>query len=784
MIDVPSIWHPSPSRQQNQYMAFRSKVHVPVLQIIRIRAFGCDAYRLYVNGEQACEGPARFAKQQPEYDEIELRLPAGEHVIVVIAHYYGVATRITSNQLPAFVQVQLLDERGKELQLHWQCRELDAYLPVKRRVNGQLGWMEYCDIRILPDLLTNDDELWCSVQEVHPWQEGETPHYIRTEVPCKQFTVQSELLEEGRYLNRFGYEHDDPPVRFMLRDLVPVDFEPDGVWLRFDIGKIGLYRPVFVLELTEGTVVEAAYSEYLTDGRVMPVISLSASESCHMDRWIASGGKQTFSTFSPRGFRYLELHIAAPAEVVRLHECSVLQRSYFGPANGDFKCSDSQLNDIWQMCVETLQSCSEDALTDTPTRERGQWLGDAVAVGLEVMGAAYGDLTLIRRSLEQAALCRRSDGMIVGCYPGQIIPVSSYAMLWVSGCLRYHGLTGDLTFMKKHYAAANDVVDFYYGFLTESGIANFTYWDFIDWGHMVAKDEVNIALNVMVWKAIGDLAEWSELLGEAEDAKKRLQQRNLLRDIMRKHMLSGQGLLRTAIPAPSHVAMTDSPEREAGFHANALALRFGFFNGEERLRAVEFIKQHILNCYPNRPDAPRLAHPRANHPQLITPYFAHYSLTALLEAGEDEFVYNQIRECWGWMLQQGATTTLEVFDPRWSHCHAWSGSPAWQLSYYALGLQPVGDGNPFAYRFELHPGSLTHASGVLPIAETPYVIRISWERMEDGILYTCESDQELMITVPNSLPYRIKFTPPLLDNDEDLIVFAAKAFQARIYELA
>ena len=84
---------------------------------------------------------------------------------------------------------------------------------------------------------------------------------------------------------------------------------------------------------------------------------------------------QTLQTFSPRGFRYLELHIANPLVSVDAIIVEAEQRTYFDQPVGSFQCSDPLLNEIWMMGVRTLQSCSEDALTDTPTRERGQWLG-------------------------------------------------------------------------------------------------------------------------------------------------------------------------------------------------------------------------------------------------------------------------------------------------------------------------------------------------------------------------------------------------------------------------
>ncbi|WP_164821456.1 alpha-L-rhamnosidase-related protein [Paenibacillus koleovorans] len=770
MIHVPAFWHPNPSREQNVYVAFQSKLVVTEATQVTLHLFGSDVYRVYCDGIEIGEGPARFTEKWPEYDVFTLDLPEGEHTLTIVAHHYGVVTRITSNKLPAFLQVEAMDAHGP-ITLTWRCRELEAYLPLGRRVNGQLGWAEFCDMRLLPDWCVNaeedasaDEDKWQPVAGKDPWSGREQPQYRPAiGMACRNIPVAADAIDSGSYVNRFGYEMDDPPVRFLLRDLQPT-ISPDGIWYRFDFGKVGLYRPILDLELPEGTKVETGYSEYLTDDRVIPVISLSASASCHVDRWIARGGRQTLSTYSPRGFRFLELHIAAPPSLITVHEVAASQRSYFGSPSGRFVSSDPLLDRIWSLGVETLQSCSEDALTDTPTRERGQWLGDAVAVGVETLSVAYGDLSLIRRSLEQAALCRRDDGMIVGCYPGQIIPVSSFAMLWVAGCMRYYKLSGDKAFLQTQFAAANDVVDFYLSHLTDVGIARFAYWDFIDWGHIVSKEQVNIALNVLTWNALVEVADWAGLLGEDELRQQRIEQRDRLETIIRTKMTTSTGLLRPSIPIGS---VEDEQPSEPGFHANVLALRFGLFRGEERRKAVELVKRHMTNCFPNRQDAPRLAHPAANHPQLITPYFGHFALAALLEDRETDFVLNQYRTCWGWMLEQGATTLLEVFDHRWSHCHAWSACPSWQLSRYFLGFHTSEEGDPFAFEFRLQTGELSYASGTLPIIGTDHTIQISWFRSSEGIHYECVSDHDILVHLPDDLPYRIDFIDENVEASSD-----------------
>jgi hypothetical protein len=103
---------------------------------------------------------------------------------------------------------------------------------------------------------------------------------------------------------------------------------------------------------------------------------------------------------------------------------------------------------------------------------------------------------------------------------------------------------------------------------------------------------------------------------------------------------------------------------------------------------------------------PRNDDPGKFNARLITPYFAHYVMPLFIERGRMDFVLEQFRRCWGgFLLANGRTTWLEVFDTRWSHCHQWSGCPIWQLSRYLLGLHPRFDLGAAHYDFLCQPGS-------------------------------------------------------------------------------
>lgn len=753
MQNVPCIWHPELTETVDVYVLFQCELELAEDTRLAWHLFGSSLYRAYVDGEEALEGPARFAPDAPEYDRLALSLTKGRHLLSVMVHNYGVHTRILLGGIAPFLQTELLDEEGRRLRLAWRCLHVDAFAHTGRRLNPQLGWPERCDMRRYPDPgLRGEGPGWTTAVEIAP-PLGPVALRPKSIPDCLRVPAAARELARGSYSERFGYEDDDIAVRFLSRDL-NTRLPAEGIWLRYDFGAIGLYRPVLRLDVPAGTVIEAGYAETLTDGKVFPVITLSAGASCHVDRWLARAGEQTLTTFSPRGFRYLELHIAAPAEQAAVREVSALRRTTYERTVGAFECDDPLLGRIWQMGADTLLACAEDALVDTPTRERGQWIGDAAAIGMEVMGVTVGELPLIRRSLQQASRRRREDGLAAGLCPGQEAYLTSYALYWISGCLRYARLTGDMSLLREEHATAVDTAELFWRHLTDRGARLPDTWDFLDWGHEVPADHVNVSLNLLLAATLRDLAAWERLIGEEELAARRDEQFATIAGIVRSRYINGAGLPVKSLPAAGDFDAASCP---AGYHATAIALLYGLLPASAKAAAVAALKAHMLQCFPNDPAAPRLAHPSANHDRLITPSFGHYSLQALWEAGEEEFVLEQYRVCWGWMAQEGATTLLEVFDTRWSHCHAWSGAPTWQLSRYTLGLQPDERAGAGHYLLGMRPGGLSRAEGTVPLLHAAGVAEVRWRAMPDGsILQELTTGQALRISPQQGLRWRLR----------------------------
>jgi len=114
--------------------------------------------------------------------------------------------------------------------------------------------------------------------------------------------------------------------------------------------------------------------------------------------------------------------------------------------------------------------------------------------------------------------------------------------------------------------------------------------------------------------------------------------------------------------------------------------------------------------------------------KITTPYMRFYELAALAEIGQQTYVTKEIKDYWGGMLQEGATTFWEQYYPgeegaaRYamygrpfgrSLCHAWGASPLYLIGKYYLGVKPTKPGYS-EYIVEPALGGLQWIEGTVP----------------------------------------------------------------------
>lgn len=725
-LSPPTFWAPGYT-EADSYVLFRGSFQLDIDACLALSHTGASFYRGYFRGEEIFEGPPRYALDFPEYQTDELFFQAGEHQIFIEAHHEGISTRISKATNP-FIWCRLSGPNSLVVDIKWKCLQLVSNRKAYCRTNPQSGWMEFRDTRLEPKgwmMAEVDDSAWLK------------PEYGVSNLPVPVAAEISNLISErilipvnghGSLCSVSGSTADQAVSNFFNRELRCDHLNATGFWFRYDLGRVRIGRPSITLDFPAGTVVEIASAEFLTNGRVNPEINSFPERSFNLDRFVLRGGLQTITSFHPRAGRFVEVHVLQVKELGNAGDFNFIQRAYHEPTKGEFSCGEDLLERIWMTGIETYLACSEDALIDNPGRERAQWIGDVPSVSLEISSVAFHDFRLIRRVLIQATRCARDDGLVAAVTPGVSDHITDYASQWVVAVADYLRHTGDHLLLETLWPAAIKNMNALFAHFSNSGIDCNQGSNFGKIKCLLEEGSCDHTGILHFLNGLRAMVKWGGKIGE--DCSRYVWMHDQLEATLKRvlQLLKNKELVRCF-----------------GYHGLVLACGLDLV---DRKGILEFLKDHWRACFPANQNRSSIANPLKPKEGLITPYIAHYLFPLFIENGDMDFVIEQFRDCWGWMLEDGRTTWMEVFDTRWSHCHIRSGCPTWQLTRYALGLFPRYDLGLGVFELKFFPGSLSHAKGRIPFAEKGW-IDINWARDGRSVQYFIAVNEPITLLLPN-----------------------------------
>ncbi len=560
----------------------------------------------------------------------------------------------------------------------------------------------------LPWPLVSPDDLPAELGAWRPW-----PRDRDAGTPCRQ-----------RAWKRFERLPGDPALAGDVPNLtvnVPAAARRVGarsLALLFDFGGEMLGRPVIDCSAAAGTTIDLSYTERLLPDGSADVHSRHFVEM--VERYTARQGRQTWQTFHPRGFRYLELLVTGDLERFELHRLELTRALYPVESVGSFECSDPLLNEVWHLGPPTLRACMEDAYLDCPWRERGLYVGDFL-VEYQANRAAFGDAALFRRSIELFFEGQGDNGFIRpgahGLPPGRH---PDYTAILVEALWTYWATTGDLKFVGEHAARLERLLDAMDAWRTaDSPLVDASdLKPYVDLSHL-DRGGVCCTVNCFVQRAYAAGADLLGRLDRREASSRHAGRADELAEAIREAFWDE----RRGVFLDRRAGDVDEPEPSVA--SNALAIVFGMATPEQAGRAGDWLSEAMANNF-------RVVPPTDNADCNVTSYFSYYALRALYALGRAEPAERFMRAYWGRMLGHGAWTAWEYFVDRTtaSRCHAWSASPTHYLSERVLGVRLAEAGSPQRVVIDPTPGTLTWARGVYPHAAGP--IRVSWRRSPSG----------------------------------------------------
>lgn len=530
-------------------------------------------------------------------------------------------------------------------------------------------------------------------------------------LPAKAMFLEDPTWQfQNRQVVRDGRSRVGNPSGLMYNnaDATVVQPDPDGdVELLYDLGEQNCGYYYLDLHAEAGVCVDVFGVEYLTpDGRIQ-----HSWGNRNGLRYITKAGVNRFTSLKRRSGRYLFVTLRNQKAPVTLRNLTLVESTYPVHYAGSFACSDSRLNEIWDISTRTLKLCMEDTYTDCPLYEQTHWVGDARNESLLAYGV-FGAADLARRCIDITA--QSLDRYpIAGCQTpsGWDVLLPAWSFLWGISTWDYYWYTGDKEFLRGIYPSVIRNLQGAEKFVNDRDLFSGPFWNFFDWVNIDQGPKTVLHNSLFIVGAIDAALKEAEVLGDTTHVA--------WLEAFRARLV--KGINRLWDPAkqayPDSIRDDGSVSPSICQHTSFLSLLYDVVDPANAAAA----RKNLLE-------------PPAGMVKPGSPFAVLYLYEAFEKLGLEDEILKDIYKNYLPMVEAGATTVWESFPsgttggggfPTRSHCHAWSSAPTRFLNRILLGVKETAPGGT---AFVLSPrlGGLEWARGSVATARGP--ITVSWKR--------------------------------------------------------
>ena len=333
----------------------------------------------------------------------------------------------------------------------------------------------------------------------------------------------------------------------------------------------------------------------------------------------------------------------------------------------DFQAQSPYLKRLDQVACRTLHNCMQTVFEDGPKRDRRLWMGDLRIQALTNY-QTYKKSSLVKACLYLFAALPMEDGKVGACLFLEPEPevddtqMFDYSLFFINTLWDYFRETGDRTTLEELWPTVLKQIEIAKKSLDGEMLvkdSDILGWCFVDW---------NLNLN--------KLASAQGILLYALSAAVKMAQ--TIGDILVEEELAE---LYCACRNAANERLWDSKQG-------------CYISGKDRQISIASQVWMVLGEAVTGEDARKLLmeiEQREDVEKMVTPYMYHNYIDALLHTGEKNRALRKLETYWGGMLEQGADTFWELYNPENvnespyggtivnSYCHAWSCGPAYFL---------------------------------------------------------------------------------------------------------
>ncbi|MBQ7019567.1 MAG: glycoside hydrolase [Bacteroidales bacterium] len=335
-------------------------------------------------------------------------------------------------------------------------------------------------------------------------------------------------------------------------------------------------------------------------------------------------------------------------------------------------CSD-EIRKINDVSIETLRECMQTVYEDGPKRDQRLWSGDMY---LESLANRYSfrNFEMTKHCLYLFAGLSADDGIVISnCFekpkphPQYGSYCLTYCLLWNSTLFEYLCDTGDLETGNDLWIVAKRQMEDALSYVDERDIFNqyargSYVWLFFDWRDGL---DVNTPMQGATIFALEQTYQLAKMLGRESEVAHYPEIAKKMRKAARKYLYDKE-----------KGVFVSGSERQVSVLGQTWMIKADVLNEKEAQKAIRTALASDTTVMPG------------------TPYATHYLIEAMIEAGMYDEARDYLTEYWGGMVDKGADTFWEAYDPEDdfispygffpvnSACHAWSCTPVYFIHKY------------------------------------------------------------------------------------------------------
>lgn len=741
-------WIKRDNIDKDDYTYYRKKIALPNKNIKRAIAYitASHSYEMYINGELVGKG---FNHHYPQYsyyqtwDVTSFLNSDTENLFACLTHWHsgGQGRAKGERGLLMKVIVEYTDNTTTILgsDNSWKQKCATQWDKNQSLRNGEgIGRIEKIDSRkMIPNWNTSsyNDNDWnyateIGSQPVAPWTQNlrsDLTRVIEEIIKPESITY----LSNGKYI--------------------------------IDLGKIyaGSFNIAFEGGSSGDTIKMLGGFVLNNDGTVSKKINQQTDLRFF---FIHNGEKAIFEPNVYLGLRYLQVENSP--NVLTKNNVSFIKRHYeLTNEPATFESSNPMLNNVWDLMVHSLMVGTQEGFVDTPTREKGPFLGDSWSQAVPCL-SVMGDRLMNMRTLNEFIDSQNQywpDGRLNAVYPNQdgARDIPDYTQSYLVWVWDYYMQTGNLEFLRSNYTQLKKIADYVDTYKNEAtglihnlkGGKGPYEFGIIDWptdmryGYDM-EVESRTVIDAFAYADFEIIGEIAKVLGNFSDSDSYFEKANQMRQAINTNLINNNGVYIDGIYSDK------TPSAHVSQHSNILPYALNIAPEENNNKIVEEIKTRKMNvgmvCLRWLPEALGKANEGEHLLELYT---------------------NTSWDGWAKNITQGATVTWEswnAIDKNESLSHPWGAVGLLAIQQYILGIKAL---SPQHHKIQIKPlyfgNKLTYAKGTYKTDKGD--IKVTWKKNKNSYNLTVE--------IPDNMIARI-YVPKL--NNSNKVIFDKEEIEGNV----